>query len=423
MRQGAKTKPLEADVTIERIGHEGDGVARVDDATIFVPFTVPGDRVRIAIDGARGRVLARLADGPDRAVPVCRHFSVCGGCQLQHLREHAYAAWKRAQVAAALAQRGLADAPVDDLTLVPPGTRRRAALAFQRTEAGTLLGFRRLRSRALVDMEECAVLMPAIVARLGGLRRWLGTVFAPGAQGMLAILHTEGGLDVAFSLSRPPEGLRRLRLALAEGAQALDLARVSLEGEVVAERKPPIVRIAGLALVPPPGAFLQASAEAERTLTEHVLAGVGAARRIADLFAGLGTFSLALARNASVHAVDAEEDLLAALVKTARHAQGLKPVTTECRDLFRAPLDAKALSRFDAVVFDPPRAGARAQAEAIAGSNIGRVVAVSCNPASFARDARILVDGGFTLDWVRPVDQFLWSAQIELVAQFSRKVR
>jgi 23S rRNA (uracil1939-C5)-methyltransferase len=267
------------------------------------------------------------------------------------------------------------------------------------------------------------VLLPAIAARLFDLRGFLAETFAPGTQGMLAVLHSEAGLDVALTLARPPEDERRLRLALTEGARKLDLARIALSGEVIVERRPPVVHIASIPLVPPPGAFLQASAEAERVLTELVLEGTGAERRVADLFSGLGTFSLALARRASVHAVDANAELIAALSKAARHAQGLKPVTVETRDLFRAPLDAETLSRFDAVIFDPPRAGACAQTEMLAASTVARAVAVSCNPASFARDARILKDGGFRLDWARPVDQFLWSAEIELVAQFSRKAR
>lgn len=423
LRQSKTPASREAEVLIERLGHEGDGVAELAGAPVFVPFTVPGDRVHIAIEGARGRVIARLEDGPERTEPVCRHFSVCGGCQLQHFAGAAYAAWKHAQVESALAQRGIAEASVAALVTLPPGTRRRAALSFRRTKEGLLLGFHKARSHDLVDVEECPVLLPAIVARLSGLRAWLAEIFVPGTQGMLALLHAEAGLDVAFTLARKPDGERRLRLALAEGAQELDLARIAMGGEVVVERRPPVLHIAGIPIVPPPGAFLQASAEAERVLTAFVLEGVGQARRVADLFSGLGTFSLALAQHAAVQAVDANEEFLAALSKAARHAQGLKPLTVETRDLFRAPLVAEVLSRFDAVVFDPPRAGARAQAEMIADSTVPRAVAVSCNPASFARDARILLNGGFRLDWVRPVDQFLWSAEIELVAQFSRKAR
>jgi 23S rRNA (uracil1939-C5)-methyltransferase len=415
--------PEPVKVTIERLGHDGDGVAQVDGAPVFVPFTVPGDRVRIARDGARGEVLERLADGPARAEPACAHFSVCGGCKLQHLSQEAYAAFKRAQVEGTLAQRGIKGAEIGPLVALAPGTRRRAALSFRRTQEGTVLGFHKARRHDLVDLKECPVLLPAIVARLSDLRGFLAETFAPGAQGMLAVLNSEAGLDVALTLARAPEDARRLRLSLAEGARKLDLARIALDGEVIVERRPPVLHVAGIPLAPPPGAFVQASADAERVLIQHVLEGVGAARKVADLFAGLGTFSLALAQRAAVHAVDGNEALLAALVKAARHSRGLKPLTVERRDLFRAPLDAEALSRFEAVVFDPPRAGARAQCERLAASTVARVIAVSCNPASFARDARILLDGGFGLDWVRPVDQFLWSAEIELVAQFSRKGR
>lgn len=415
--------PDSVEATIERLGHEGDGVALIDGARVFVPFTTPGDRVRLVRETGRVRVLARLADGPERVAPRCRHFSVCGGCKLQHLSHAAYAGFKRAQVEAALAQRGLASAPVRDLLALAPGTRRRAALSFLRTEDGAVLGFHAYRSHARVDVEECPVLVPALVEALPGLRQLIRSLFAPGAQGMMSLLQTEAGLDVALTLARPGANGMRLRLGLAEAARRLDLARMALDGEVIVERRAPVVRLSGIPVVPPPGAFLQASAEAERALTALVREAVGPARRVADLFAGLGTFTFALAREALVHAVDSSADSLAALDRAARHAEGLKPVTTEARDLFRAPLEPEALARFDAVVIDPPRAGARAQAERLAASGVPRIAAVSCAPASFARDARILADGGFRLDWVKPVDQFLWSAGIELVAQLSRERR
>lgn len=403
------------ELEIERLGARGDGIARHNGRPVYVPFTVPGDRVRAVIGQARGdgvaaRLLEVVRPGGARAVPSCRHFSACGGCAFQHLDTEDYAAAKRALVVDALARHGIAGAAVEPLRLLPPGTRRRARFAVR----GGRVGFKARGSHDIVPLEECSVLAPAIVAllpRLRSLRR---------NSGYSATL-ADTGLDLVIEREAPPD-LHDLETFAALADEA-DLARVSwrCEGEAVpvAQRRPARVVLHGVAVELPPDAFLQATPEAETALSELVLAGLGEARRVADLFAGIGTFTFALAARACVHAVEGAAPALAALRAAANRA-GLSQVTAESRDLEARPLAPEALAAYEAVVFDPPRAGAAAQAEAIAASSISRVIAVACNPATFARDARLLCDGGFRLARLRPVDQFLWSTHLELAALFLR---
>jgi 23S rRNA (uracil1939-C5)-methyltransferase len=376
---------------------------------------VPGDRVRVALEDARGdglagRVVELLAPGAARTSPVCRHFGACGGCAFQHVAPEAYARAKRALVVEALARAGLGDAPVAPLRPLPPGTRRRARFAVRRGR----VGFQARASHDLVALEECAVLAPPIVALLPQLRRLRGNTG-------YAVTLAEAGLDLVVERAAAPD-LAALE-ALAAFAETADLARLSwrAQGEVlpVAQRRPVRVVIADVAVDLPPDAFLQATPEAEAALAALVLDGIGAATRVADLFAGIGTFTFALAGRARVHAVEAAPAALAALAGAARRA-GLAQVMAEARDLENRPLEPAELGGFDAVVFDPPRAGAKAQARALARSAVPRVIAVACNPATFARDAAALVAGGYRLERVAPVDQFVWSPHVELVARFAR---
>lgn len=424
-----KRKPQaeEAVVTIDGVGARGDGIARRGDEAVYVPFTAPGDRVRVRLGEARGggraaALLEVLAPGA-RAVPVCPHFGACGGCALQHLAEPAYVEMKLAQVKAALAQHGLA-AETAPLLRVAPGTRRRARIAVHVPRTGAAaIGFNARASHRIVDLRQCAVLDASLVALAQALREAAPAFWARGASGAATAMLTDTGIDLLLDLAAAPD-LAALE-ALARFAAAQDLARLAWRAGETAEptpaaiRRPPRVIFSGVPVELPPEAFLQASVEAEALLTREVIAGVGAAQRIADLHAGLGTFSFALAARAAVHAVDGARNAVAALAAAAARA-GIHRLTSECRDLEARPLLPDELVRFDAAVFDPPRAGARAQAAALARSPLKRVVAVSCNPASFARDARLLVDGGFRLAQVQPIDQFLWSPHVELVARFER---
>ncbi len=423
--------PQTVELTIAEIGVRGDGVAVFEGHRVFVPLTVPGDRVRVRLalpktgpskgEGIRGERLALLEPGPGRGGPSCGHFGVCGGCTLQHMADNAYAAWKIALVHATLARVRLDDAPFAPLARTSAGGRRRARLAALKRGGKIWLGFNERLSHRLVDLAACPVLTPRLEALLAPLRAVLAAVLPDGGGCDAVVTDVEGGLDLL--LVGPPALNLVARERLVAFAEASDVARLSWQptgqpdsAEPVAWRSPVTIRFAGVPVAPAPGAFLQASAAGEAALVAAVIEGVGDAQRIADLFAGLGTFSLPLAQRAAVHAVEGDALALAAL---GRASHGLR-LTTERRDLFEDPLTAKELARFDAVVFDPPRVGAAEQAKALAQSKAPLVVAVSCNPASFARDARTLVDGGYALKRVYPIDQFLWSAHVEVVGLFAR---
>lgn len=404
-------------LTVERLGHHGDGIAAGPEGPVYVPLALPGEVVEGEV--AAGRMVAPriLTPSPDRVRAPCPHYRACGGCVLQHASDGFVAAWKRRVVELALEGQGLA-APVLGVATSPPASRRRAAMAGRRGKAGATVGLHARGSDLVVDTPGCLVVRPEIraarpaleaLARLGASRK---------GEVALAVTVAAPGLDVAVTGGRAADP--GLRAALAGLAEAHRLARLSWNGEVVALRAPPEQRFGPARVVPPPGAFLQATAEGEAALLAAVRAAVGGAGRIVDLFAGSGTFALPLAEWAEVHAVEGEAAALAALDRGWRGAGGLRRVTTEARDLFRRPLDRAELARFDAAVIDPPRAGAEAQMRAIAESDLAVVAAVSCNPVTFARDARILLAAGFRLDGVEVVDQFRWSPHVELSARFTR---
>ena len=407
---------MQREVTIERLGAGGDGVA--ENGALFVPFTLPGERARVEIepDGKHARLVELIEPSKERVEPICRHFGTCGGCALQHLELAAYLRWKQEQVVTTLRARGL-DAEVEEVRAVPAGSRRRASFALERNREGLALGYKRVRSHELVNIETCPVLSPKIVASLEGLKAALAPFLHPKRELRLTLTETPQGLDLVV------EGAKTSPSALAQlGAHAakLGIARCTMNGELVAQFAAPTVEFSGAAVALPPGAFLQASAASEAVLVDLVREFVGKAKQINDLFAGLGTFAFALAANASVDAFEEDGAALAALGDAARKMSGLKPIRTFRRDLFGSPLGPKELRRYDAVVFDPPRAGAMAQAEMLAKSEVRKLVAVSCNPGTLARDLRILVDGGYRIGRVVPVDQFLFSPHIEVVAELSR---
>jgi 23S rRNA (uracil1939-C5)-methyltransferase len=415
------------ELTVGSLGARGDGIAvAADGRRVFLPLTVPGDRVRAKLgaeagpEGVRGDVVAVLEPGPDRAEPVCPHFGVCGGCALQHVADAAYAAAKLDSIRVPLARVGLGDVPFAPLARTAPGERRRARFAALKKGGRTRFGFNERQSHRLADLTACPVLRPELAALITPLRAELNAILPDGGRADVMASVMEGGIDLM--LVGPPRLDGAARDRLARFAETMGLARLSWRpddrrgAEPIAHRLPLAARFDGIAVTPPPGAFLQASAAGEAALTQAVVEAVAGAGRIADLFAGLGTFALPLARTAAVAAVEGDGAAVDALNRSG-HGRRL---TATRRDLFETPLTAKELARFDAVVFDPPRAGAAAQAAVLAASRVPLVVGVSCNPATFARDARALADGGYELVAVHPVDQFLWSSHVELAGVFRR---
>lgn len=407
-------------VTIQTLGTEGDGVAFTADGPVYVPFALPGDRVAIARVKNRGTIMSIPSPSADRRAPACRHFGPdgingsCGGCSLQHMADKAYRTWKRGLVVEALRARGLAP-EVGALIAAAPGERRRVAFAARRTEKALLLGFNQAESHHVVDIVECPVARPGIAGRLDIVRRIGRAVTLNADPFKLTVLETPTGLDIAADGVKPLDDRAR-RAAIETVLKERGVARVTVNGEVLVEPAKPVLSFGGLDVTPPPGGFTQASEKAEVAMAELVLDAVGKAKRIADLFAGSGTFALRLARKARVHAVEGDAAAIAALDQAARRTQGLKPVTVERRDLFRRPMMASELKAFDAVVFDPPRAGAEAQAKELRGSGVKTIVAVSCNPLTLARDLSLLTEAGYRIASVTPIDQFLWTPHVEAVA-------
>lgn len=413
------------EVEIKSVGARGDGIAETRRGTVYVPYAAPGDRVRLGpVEGSQRRHWAVIeqviAPGPDRIEPACRHFGTCGGCALQHLSPSFLFDWKRQRVVDALAARGLGDTPVEDTISVGAASRRRIRLAARRTQAGTLVGFNARQSHRIVAIAECPVAEPPLPALLPALKDLLGRILPKGGQTDVQLTLCQNGVDVWLT-GIEADRLRTQQL-LAAFAETHDLPRISAGADrlPVIERRRPSVRLSGVVVPLPPGGFLQASRAGEAALTDRVTMAARGARRVADLYAGLGTFTFALAPGAQVHAVEGDADAVAALTAGRNATQGLKQISVEERDLGRRPFAGPELKPFDTVVFDPPRAGAREQAEALAASAVPTVIAVSCEPATFARDARILVDGGYRLESVLPVDQFTWSPHVELAAVFRR---
>lgn len=413
------------ELTVERLGAQGDGIAMWRGEPVFLPFALPGDRVRAQLgarrgSGREGKVVEHLSGRARRAAPPCRHFGRCGGCALQHLPPEDYRTVKLGALREALRRVGLDPAVVAPLRSVPPA-RRRVRLGLRRPQdpqAPAVIGFRERFSHALVDLAECAVMEPALLALVAPLRRTAPRWLAPGGTAEAMLTRCDSGVDLLIEAADAP-GLAVLE-AFGELAVAQDIARivwrVGHSDTLVVERRPVRVVFSGVAVSLAPGAFLQASAAAEAALVAEVIAAAGDRRPVLDLYAGLGTFTWALAKAGPVHAVEGDAAAAAALGTAARIAG----VTVERRDLDREPLTGAELSGYAAAVFDPPRAGARRQAEALAAAALDTVVAVSCNPATFARDAAALVAGGFRLERVAPVDQFVFTPHLELVATFRR---
>lgn len=417
-RQAPSGPPSE--LTIDQVGAEGDGVAA---GPIFVPFTLPGERVMAAGTGERRQLLDVLTPSAERVSPPCPHFGVCGGCALQHWAQAPYLAWKVARLTASLARERI-EAEILPPFAAAPDTRRRVALHARRGgREAARLGYKARKSWDLVEISACPISDPAIQAAIPALRRLAAPLFEhPKSAPTLHVTLTPSGLDVDISgVERKSGGLSAdARVQLAERAAEADFARVTLDGEVAYQARLPQVQLGRAIVSLPPGGFLQATAQAEAAMVDFAAAAASGAGRIADLFCGVGTFTFRLAEIAQVYAADAAPQAIAALSAALAAAPGLHGVTAEARDLVRRPVLAEELKKVDVAIFDPPRAGAAEQTAELARSSLARVIGVSCNPATFARDARTLVDAGFRLERILPVDQFLWSPHVELVGVFSR---
>jgi 23S rRNA (uracil1939-C5)-methyltransferase len=406
---------------IEALGGEGDGVANGGKA--FVPFTLPGETVRAASGGERRDLLEVLTFSPERVEPPCPHFGVCGGCALQHWDLAPYLDWKVERLRGTLARQHI-ETDILKPVAAAPGTRRRLALhARPGNRDMARLGYKGRKSWDLVEIEVCPIADPQLQAAIPALKRLAAPLFEhPKSAPTLHITLTAAGIDIDISgVEKKSGGLSAdARMRVAERAAAANFMRVTIDGEMAYMSRSPQVRLGAAMVALPPGAFLQATPQAEQAMGDFVVAQAAGASRIADLFCGVGTFTFRLAEIAPVYAADSSADAIQALNAATASAPGLKGVTAEARDLARRPVLAMELKKTDLAVFDPPRAGAAEQTVELAASKLSRVIGVSCNPTTFARDARMLVDAGFTLDRVLPVDQFLWSPHIELVGVFSR---
>jgi 23S rRNA (uracil1939-C5)-methyltransferase len=413
------TSSTELDVLIETVGAQGDGVAA---GPIFVPLTLPGERVRATVHKDRGDLQAVLTASPDRVSAPCPHFGACGGCALQHWEPDPYLAWKRDQIVHALARERI-ETEVLAPFAAPPGSRRRVALHARKVGRQVVLGYKARRSWSVVEITACTIADPRLVRALPDLANFAAPLFEHAKSApTLHVTLTDTGLDVDVTgVEGKSGGLSADRRRLvADAARDADFARATLAGEMLYQAHKPMVRFGPAQVALPPGGFLQAVAAAEAAMADFACEAIRGASRVADLFCGSGAFTFRLAEIAGVTAIDSSEAAIAALKGAIASAPGQKPIGAQARDLYRRPFLAMEMKKIDAVVFDPPRAGAPEQAGELARSKVPLAVAVSCNLATFARDARTLCDGGFKLTRVLPVDQFLWSPHIELVGIFER---
>ena len=401
---------------IDRLGHLGDGIALGEGGPIFVPGVLPGEEVEGDLQGDQLADFRILTPSANRVKPPCVHAKTCGGCMMQHASDAFVADWKLGIVKGALAGQGLT---TDFLPIQtsPPKSRRRATISARRTKNGALMGFHARASDMLVSVPNCQLLHPDLIATFPGLEALVKTGGSRSAEVSFTLTRSLSGVDVMVTGGKPLDSA--LQLELARVTETHGFARLTWNNEAVALRSAPMQRFGRVLVSPPPGAFLQATAEGEAALLQAIIRAIGPAKKIVDLFAGIGTFSLPLSERSEVHAVESEAPMIAALDKAARTAEGLKRITTEVRDLFRRPLEADEFKGIDAVVIDPPRAGADAQTAALARAQVPVIAFVSCNPVTFARDAKVLVAAGYVLTSVQIIDQFRWSSHVELVARFA----
>jgi 23S rRNA (uracil1939-C5)-methyltransferase len=409
-------------LTIDHVGHFGDGVALLGGANVYVPYTLGGETVEVeAVPGHpdRRRLLKVERASPERIVPFCPHFAICGGCAIQHWESEHYRAWKRGLVVETLAQAGL-DCEVHPLIDAHGLGRRRITLhARMGTHEVLKVGFAAAGSHDIIPVDRCPILDPGLDGALDAAWALAEPLISTGKPLDIQITATDDGLDIDVRGSGPLP--TKLITTLSRIAEQHRLARLTRHGELVLQRAPPTIGMGAARVGLPPGSFLQATAAGEDALAALVIEHCKRSKHVADLFCGVGPFALRLAAKSKIAAFDNDAGAVAALQKAATSTSGLKPVKAEARDLFRRPLMPQELRDYDTVVFDPPRQGAQAQATQLAASKVPTLVAVSCNITTFARDAKILVNGGYTIEGVTPVDQFRHTPHVELVARFSRK--
>jgi 23S rRNA (uracil1939-C5)-methyltransferase len=418
----SRPTPEERILAITAISARGDATAEGEDGPIYAPFALPGERVRARVAGHRADVIEVLEASAERQAAACRHFGRCGGCQLQHWQGAPYLAWKRDQVREALARRGFGAIEVDPVVPAWGEGRRRAGFHAARQGGRVRLGFIERGGARLTPVDQCPVLAPKLEETGLKLAPLAEAVLPQRGEITLQCLLTDAGVDVAIKGAGRADLLKREALErLSAFAHELGLARLSIDGEPIVTRAKPALRMGRAVVTPPPGAFLQATAMGEEALAQLTREALAGADRVIDLFSGIGTFALRLAEAAEVFAVEADEEMLAALKSAADGAGGaLKEVRVLRRDLLRTPLASLEMKKYDGAVLDPPRSGARLQAEQIARAPIRKLAYVSCDPASFARDMKVLIEHGFTVKRVTPVDQFRWSPHVELVGAFER---
>jgi 23S rRNA (uracil1939-C5)-methyltransferase len=404
---------------IERLGQRGEGVARTDTGNLFIPYAIPGDTISAEISGQMGRLVDIITPSPDREAPFCPYYGTCGGCAIQGYREDAYREWKRGLVVDALAHAGV-EATVDPLIDAHGDGRRRATFHGRFDAAGrTRVGFMQVRSHDLVAIDFCPLFAPALDGAIAAARRMAEELARLRKPLDILVTGTPAGLDIDLRGAGQLDEPTTQRLIAA--AEHFDLVRLSNHGRLLVERRAPQLQVGRAMVHLPPGGFLQATQSGESTLAELVTQAAAGSRRIADLFCGIGTFALRLAEHAEISAMDGDSIALDALTHAARTTPGLRAIRTERRDLMRRSLSPEELASFDAVVFDPPRAGAEAQAHALARSRVPLAIAVSCNAQTFARDTAILIAGGYQPERITPVDQFRQSPHVEIVAIFRRR--
>lgn len=410
-------------LTIARMGHQGDGIAETPNGLVFVPGALPGEVISAEVKDGRAEQFDLLEPSPDRRPIHSETYAECGVAPMQHWADEPYLAWKREVVIQTLAREGI-ETEVEATVAVPQASRRRLALHARSGPGGrVLLGFKARRSWRLVELTDCPVSDPALIAALPGLAKVAAPFLGhPKSAPTLHVTLTDTGLDVDVTgVEKKSGGLTAdVRARAIAAAHEADLARLSLDGDTLVMARQPRITF-GRATVPlPPAAFLQAAPAAEAAMVSRAVEAVRGAKKVADLFCGAGTFTFPLAEVAGVIAADSSAASIAALKAGVSTAQGLKTIEAQARDLFRRPLSPYDLKGCEAIVIDPPRAGALEQTQQLPGTKAGLVVGVSCNPQTFARDARILIDAGFRLDKVTPIDQFLWSTHVELVGVFRR---